>query len=79
MEPRVPLKYFVNSCLYKHFFHSNSSQTPSNLISFMILVTLRPFTHLNLKLEQLSCKKVLKFAFFNNCFFDLFTDVEIWY
>ena len=27
------------------------------------------------KLEQLSGKKVLKFAFLGNCFCDLFTDV----
>ena len=43
IKTRVNLKYFVNGCLCKNFFASNSSKTPSNLISFAIsLVTLRP-------------------------------------
>ena len=33
----------------------------------------------NLKLGQLSGKKVLKFALRGNCFYDLFTEVEIRY
>ena len=44
METRVSLKYFVNGCLWKHIITSNSPQTPSNLISLTILVTLRSFT-----------------------------------
>ena len=49
----------------------------SNLVSLTVLLTLRPFTLFNLKLEQLSCKKALKIALLGNCFFDLFTEVEI--
>ena len=33
----------------------------------------------NLKLERLSCKKVLKFVLLDSFFFDLFTEVQIWY
>ena len=32
MKTRVSLKYFVNDCLQKHFFDSNSAQTPWNFI-----------------------------------------------
>ena len=78
MKTRVSLKYFVNDCLSKHFFDSNLPQTLSNAISLTSLVTLRPFT-LNLKLEILSCKKVLKFALLSNCFSDLLSEVDIWY
>ena len=34
----------VKDSLWNPSFYSNSSQTPSNLISLTILVTLRPFT-----------------------------------
>ena len=44
MKTRVSLKYFVNDCLWKHFFSSNSTQTTLNLISLIVFVTLRPFT-----------------------------------
>ena len=44
MKTRVILKYFVTDFLWKPFLHSNSSQTPSNLISLTILVTLRILT-----------------------------------
>ena len=46
MKTRVSLRYFVNDCLWKHFLSSNSPQTPSNLIYFSILLTVRPFTQL---------------------------------
>ena len=72
MKSKVSLKYFVNNCLWKHFL-------ASNLNSLTMLVTLRPFTSFNLKLEQSSCKKVLKFALLGNCFSDLLTEVKIWY
>ena len=39
MEIRVSLKYFVNSCLRKHFFASTLSQTLSNLIYVTILLS----------------------------------------
>ena len=44
MESRVSLKYFVNGCLWKQFFACNSPKTTLNLISLIILVTLRLFT-----------------------------------
>ena len=31
------------------------------------------------QLEELSCKKVLKFVLLGNCYFDLFAEVEFWY
>ena len=37
MKTRVCLKYFVNDCLWKQFFATNSPQTPSNLILFTSL------------------------------------------
>ena len=79
MKARACLKYFVDNWLWKQCFASNSTQTHSNLISLTILVTVSSFTQFNLKLEQLSCKKVLKFALLGNCFSDLLTEVQIWY
>ena len=79
MKIGVSLKYFVTDCLWKHFFNSNSPQTLSKLISLTLLVIVRPFSLFNLKLEQLSFKKRQKFALLDNCFTDLFTEVEIWY
>ena len=39
------LKHFVNDCLWKPLFDSNSPQTPTNFFLLLtILVTLRPFT-----------------------------------
>ena len=49
MKTRVSFKYFVTDCLLKRLFDSNSPQTPSNLISLAILVTLTPFTLLHPK------------------------------
>ena len=60
MKTRASLTNFVNDCLWKQYFASNLPQTPSNLISLTILVTLKSFTLFKLKLEQLSCKKVAK-------------------
>ena len=74
-ETRAIVKYFVSYCLCKSFFDCNSPQTTSNLITLTFLVTLRPFNCFNLKLEQLSGKKVLKFALLGNCF----SDLEMWY
>ena len=76
---RVSLRYFVNDCPLKHSFACTSPQSSSNCFSFTILVT-QGFSHsFNLQLKQLSCKKVLKFAFFGNCFSDPFTEVQMWY
>ena len=78
MKTRVSLKYFVNDCLWKKFFASNLSQTPSNLIfdNFGNSKVLHSF---NLKIEQLSCKKVLKFVPRGNWFSGIFPEVEIRY
>ena len=65
LETRVSLKYFVNY-LWKEFLVLTSRQTPSNLIFLTIFVTLISFTHFNLKLEQVSCKKGLNFALLCN-------------
>ena len=79
IKTKISLKFFLNYCLWKEFLiliHPRRQQT----------YFLRPFRYLsglshcfNLKLEQLDCKKVLKFAFVDNCFSDPFTEVEIWY
>ena len=44
-----------------------------------MLVTLRSLHSFNLKLEQLSHKKVLKFALLGNYFPDRFIAVKIWF
>ena len=59
MKSRVSLKHFATDCLWKPSFDFNSSQTPSNLISLTILVTLKSFT-------LFSCKF---FDFFTKHFF----------
>ena len=79
MKTRVCLKYSVSYCLWKFFIDSNSPQTTSSLIFLISLVTLRSFTLFNLKLEQLSGRKALKFALLCNSFSDPFPEVEIWY
>ena len=79
MKTTVTAKYFVNDCLWKPFVDSNSSQTPSNLISLTILVTLSLLHSFEINLEQLSCKKGLKFALLESSCCDLSTEVEIWY
>ena len=70
------LIYFGKDCLQKQHFASNSTKTPSNLICFTILVTLRPLTQ-NQSKEFL--KKVIKFVLIDNYFSYLFTEVQIWY
>ena len=37
IKSSVYLRYFVNNCLWKHFFASNSPQTISNLMSLSFL------------------------------------------
>ena len=80
MKTRVCLKYFVNDCLWKQFLASNSPQTSSNLICLTIFCKNKVFLRqgFNPKLEQLICKKALKFVLLYN-FSDLFTEVRIWY
>ena len=77
MKTRVSLRYFLNDYLWKHYFASNSTQIPSNLISLTILATQGTLHSFNLKLEQLSSKNVLKFVLLGNCFSDILTEVEI--
>ena len=79
METRVSLKHFVDGCLWKHFFASTFNPDPFKLNLFDNYGNSKAFHSFNLKLEQLSSKKVLKFALLCNCFSDLFTEVEIWY
>ena len=51
------LKYFVTYCLWKPFFDSNLFQTPSNLISLTILVTLRLLTLFQSKVRAIKLPK----------------------
>ena len=60
MKTRVNLKYPANGCLWKHFFASNSTQTPSNLIYLTIFVTLRPFTQFQPKIRAIKLQKKAK-------------------
>ena len=53
------------------FFDSDSPQTPSDLISLTSLVTLTSHC-VNQKFEELSCKKLSKFALLGDYFSDLF-------
>ena len=76
MKTRVSLKYFVNDCLWKQLFSSNSSQIPPNLISLTILETLRPFTQFSPKIRAIKLKKS---ALLGSWFSDLFTEIDIWY
>ena len=73
MKTRVSLKYFVSYCLWK------LAPDLFKLNFFDIFGNSKAFHTFNLKLEQLSGKKVLKFPLLVNCFSDLFTEVEIWY
>ena len=79
MKTRVSLKYLVNDCLWKTFFDSNSPQAPSNLTPLTILVTLIPFTLFSPTMRAINLQKGQKFALIDHCFFDLFTELEIWY
>ena len=57
MKSRVDLKYFVNYCLRKHLFDTNSPQTPSNLIGLAVLVTLRSFKLFSAKIRAIKWQK----------------------
>ena len=60
MKTRVSLKYFVNDCVWKPLFDSNSTQTRSKLISMTILVTPWPFTLLLPKIRAIKLQKSAK-------------------
>ena len=77
MKTRVSLKYFVN--VSGNNFLLLTCPDPFKLDFFDNFGNSKAFHSFNLKLEQLSCKKVLNFALLGNCFSDLFTEVEIWY
>ena len=79
MRTTISLKYLVNDCRWKPFFDSNSPQTPSNLISLTVLVSLRPLILFQPKIRAIKSQKALNFALLGNCFSDLFNEVEIWY
>ena len=51
METRVFLKYLFKGCLCKQFFSSNSPQARSNLIIFIILVTVSSLTQFQPKIR----------------------------
>ena len=77
MKTRVNLKYFASFCAWNVLFHSNSSWTPSNIISLTFFDNSKEFQTLNQKLEQLSSETVLKVSLLGNCFPHLFTNCEI--
>ena len=54
MKTRFSLKYFVS------YFDSNLPQAPSNLISLIFLVTLRPFSLFQPKIRDIKWQKSLK-------------------
>ena len=76
ISSKLFLKYFVNGCLWKQIPASNSPQAPSSFTCLTIFFNSKVF---NTVLEQLSCKKVLKFVLHDNYFFDIFFKVQIWY
>ena len=72
MKSRVSLKYFVNDCLWKQIFASN---LPTDSLNLNLLDNFGNSKAFHTVLEQLSCKKVLKFVSLGNCFSDPFTEV----
>ena len=57
---RVSIKYFVNVCLWKHFFPFNLSQTTANLIFSKVLVTPRLFALFHSKVRAIKHQKSAK-------------------
>ena len=60
MKTRFSLKYFVNDCLWKQFIDFNSPQTPLNLTSLKIFVTLRSFKQFQPKIRVIKCQKIAR-------------------
>ena len=79
MKTRVCLIYFVHDCLWKHAFASNSPRSPSNLIFWTILLTMRFFKQFQFKIRATKLQKVLNVVLLDKCFTNLFTEVQIWY
>ena len=79
MKTSVSLIKFVHDCLWKQFLASNSLQSSSNLF-FGQFWELQGFLQsFNLKLEQLSCGKVLNFVLLDSYSTDLFAEIQIPY
>ena len=60
MKTKVNVKYFVTDCLWKHFFDSNLPQTPSNLISLIVLITISHFVLFQPKVRAIKLQKWAK-------------------
>ena len=71
IKSRVSLKYFVHDCLWKQFLLLSCSRA-FNVFLLTFFVTVRSLSQVNLKLEQLSCRKVLKFILLEKYFSDFF-------
>ena len=71
IKTRVSLKYFVHDCLWKQFLLLSCSR-PFKPIFLTFFVTVRSLSQVNLKLEQLSCRKVLKLILLEKYFSDFF-------
>ena len=54
METRINRRCFVNNCLWKQFFASDSTQTPSNLIFMTILVPPRHLPQFQFKISGIN-------------------------
>ena len=77
MKTRACLIYFFHDRFSKQFFACNFPQSLSSLILWKILVNMK-FSHsYSLKLDQLSCEKVLNFSLLDNYFTNVFTEVKI--
>ena len=62
MKTRVRLSNIAHDCLWKQSFISNSLQAPSNLLFFIILITMRPLTQFQLKLTGANLQKKCEFC-----------------
>ena len=61
------------------FFASNLPQSPSNLIFWTILVTMRFFTQFQIRIRATRLRKSANFILLDSYFTDPFTEVQIRY
>ena len=61
IKSRVYIIYFVHDCLWKQYSACNLPRAPSKLIFGTILVTIRLFTHVQLKIREVNRQKRAKF------------------
>ena len=61
------------------FFASNLPQSPSNLILWTILVTMRFFTQFQIRIRATRLRKSANSILLDNYFTDLFTEIQIRY